>query len=521
MHRTRRLRRAAAAAAAIVTMAVAASLLPLAGGPVGGAAAVAATAAQPLQLGVYTHPGAKGVAGARAFADWSGAPVSRVLDFLPSTSWLEMTRNAWLLTPYTGTGYQLELSVPMLPDSAGVSLAGCAAGDYDGYWTSIATSVVAAGLPTTAIRPGWEMNGAWYRWTAVGRAAEYAGCWRRLVTAMRSVPGQRFTFTFNPNVGDNPMSAETAYPGDAYVDDVSVDVYDTSWNSYPTPSGMSTDDARASAWNYLLKGSHGLRFWAGFAASHGKPLAVGEWGITWRSDGHGGGDDADFVDRFFDWASDPANNVRYLNYFNCADSATLRHDLMRADTTFPRSAARFRARSAAVAAAQRAAAGGSGGSVPATAPTTAPTVTPTPTAPTVTPTPTTPAATPTATQQATPAAPTTSPATQQATPTTRPTTRPTTSARRGALAVVRRPVLTGRSRHRATLSVSAGHWRPAPSARRYVWLRDGRAIPRATRSTYRVTRADVGHRLRVRVEVSRPGYRPGRFVTHATRAVRR
>ena len=154
-------------AAATITAACAAVIVTSTAAP-GPASAVPTTAARTAtvavsaQRGVYTNPGSKNLAGARAFVAFSGAPLGRLLDFLPTTTWLEMTRNAWLLTAYTGAGYQLELSVPMLPNEAGVSLAACASGSYDTYWRSIAGSVVTAGLPGTEIRPGWEMNGTWY-----------------------------------------------------------------------------------------------------------------------------------------------------------------------------------------------------------------------------------------------------------------------------------------------------------------------------------------------------------------------
>src|ERR1700712_2592667 len=135
-----------------------------AGGPA--TPASAATTPTHAQWGVYTGPGAKGVTGAATFAGFSGAPVGRVVDFLQQSSWTETTRNAWMISPYPGTGYQLILSVPMVPDTAGTSLDECASGLYDTYWRTIASGLVTAGLPTTEIRPGWEFNGNWYKWSA-------------------------------------------------------------------------------------------------------------------------------------------------------------------------------------------------------------------------------------------------------------------------------------------------------------------------------------------------------------------
>jgi hypothetical protein len=47
----------------------------------------------------------------------------------------------------------------------------------------------------------------------------------------------------------------------------------------------------------------------------------------------------------------------------------------------------------------------------------------------------------------------------------------------------------------------------------YAWLRDGRAIARATRATYRVVAADRRHHISCRVTDSPAGYTPGSTTT--------
>ncbi len=306
------------------------------------------TAPSTTQFGVYTGPGRKGVDGANAFSTWSGHKVERVLDFLPYDSWSSLANNSWLIDAYAGTGYHLDLSVPMLTSSGGGSLAQCADGTYDAYWTGLGSKLVAAGLPDTTLRLGWEMNGNWYPWAAAGRTNDYIGCYRHIVEVTRTVPGAHFSYAWSPNLGAGSFPAEQAYPGDAYVDDIAVDAYDTSWTWNPTPVGVSTTQARANSWAWIQRGDHGLDFWSAFARSHNKPLALGEWGATWRSDGHGGGDNTGYVNSMFDFIDDPANKVAYATYFNSADSASPRHDLMRPDTVFPTAAAAFRQRLQAV-----------------------------------------------------------------------------------------------------------------------------------------------------------------------------
>jgi hypothetical protein len=343
---------AVAACGALVLGTSAGAAADVVAGTPGTGSTTAASVAATGPWGVYVGPGAKNVAGAPVFAAATGVPVTRVVDFLPTGSWAAMTGAGWLLTPYRGQPVALELSVPMLPDDKAPggkpwTLAGCASGAYDGQWATLGRLLVTSGVPTTRVRPGWEFNGTWYRWSAAFQAANYRGCFQHVVTTMRAVPGAQFSFDWNPNLGAGTFPAENAYPGDAYVDVVGVDVYDLSWSWYPTPAGVDPTRARELAWAWLARGDHGLVFWSAFARAHAKPLSVTEWGATIRPDGHGGGDNPYFIDRMLDFLTDPANNVTASHYFNI-DTTTVRHDLTRDGTAFPDAAARLRARAAAL-----------------------------------------------------------------------------------------------------------------------------------------------------------------------------
>jgi hypothetical protein len=332
-------------------LALALLLAVLTTGPATADHATAVVASNPSEVwGVYSGPAAKNVSGARAFAASTGMPITGTVDFPPERSWADMTGPGWLLNPYTGSGLALEYSLPLLPEGVDANgkpwtLEACANGAYNAYWSQLGRNLVAASLPATVIRPGWEFNGAWFRWNAVGKTASFVDCFRRVVTTMRAVPGSQFRFDWNPNIGPASFPADQAYPGDAYVDVVGVDVYDVSWTAYPIPAGTSPDTAYAAAWSWLLKGDHGLNFWSSFAQLHAKPMSITEWGVTWRSDGHGGGDDRDFIDRMLGFITDPANHVVANNYFNI-DTPDLRHDLTRQGTIFPASFARLHARAA-------------------------------------------------------------------------------------------------------------------------------------------------------------------------------
>jgi hypothetical protein len=269
-------------------------------------------------FGVYAGPGAKDVAGAQDFASLVGVPIRQELDFASAADWNGVTGPAWLLQPHRTSGQRLEYSLPMMPEGTGYSLAACAAGDYDVHWTELAKNLVAQHLTDTIVRPGWEFNGTWYAWSAAHHVTDYINCFRHIVIAMRATSGQRFAFDWNPTLGAHAFPAEQAYPGDAYVDYVGVDVYDRS----PRYLAGTTTAMRSVVWQNAVSGADGLQFWARFAHEHHKPLAIPEWGVTVLSDGEGGGDDAAFVDRMFSFMTTPANHVAYQQYFDVTSSTT-------------------------------------------------------------------------------------------------------------------------------------------------------------------------------------------------------
>ncbi len=318
------------------------STAPAGGASAAPALAAATSSAPPLAWGLYADSGVRARAQVADFRRATGAPISRVLEFAGGATWRDISRPDWVFNAHARQGYTLELSVPMLPREQPATLARCAAGAYNGYWRSIAQRAVKAGAADTSMRPGWEFNGDWYPWSALGpgQAEAYAGCFRQVVTTMRSVAGQRFTFVWNPNVSDQKMPAELAYPGDAYVDYVAVDIYDYSWINYR--NNNPSDAARRAEWDRRLNGSRGLRFWADFARTHAKPLGISEWGLAWRADGHGGGDNVVFLDGMMSFITDPLNRVAYATYFNNPNRGDLRHRISGPGQGFAQAAARFR-----------------------------------------------------------------------------------------------------------------------------------------------------------------------------------
>jgi beta-mannanase len=219
---------------------------------------------------------------------------------------------SWLTGAWAGKGYTLSLGVPIIPTSSSGAavgtLAAGATGAYNSYFVTLAQTLVAAGESNAYLRLGWEFDGGWYAWSATTAAQEasYATYFQQIVTAMRSVAGEHFSFVWNPDVGafnDAPYNVELAYPGNAYVNVIGLDAYDQSWASPMTP---------ANAWNETLLPALGDA--AAFASAQGKPLAITEWGVAIRGDGHGLGDDPAYVTNFINWMK--AHSVVFESYFN-------------------------------------------------------------------------------------------------------------------------------------------------------------------------------------------------------------
>ncbi len=270
---------------------------------VGGAAAPnAAPAAVVRQPNLLPHAAGSVVGLYAGAADTSavstvsslvGHRVTYAMDFLDGSSWSTLDDPAWLLSKWNGTGDRMIWGLPMLPNS-GASLSTGATGAYNGYFVTLAQRLVAGGQGSSIIRLGWEFNGGWFPWAANGQAAAFVTYWRQIVGAMRSVPGARFSFEWNPTRGDQGVgSLSNYYPGNAYVDYVGLDVYDVEWQNYP---------GQVAEWNHIVTQSYGLDWLAFVGALLGKPLALPEWGLGWTSGGMvGGGDDAYFVSHMASW----------------------------------------------------------------------------------------------------------------------------------------------------------------------------------------------------------------------------
>lgn len=282
---------------------------------------------------------------AKAFGEWLGRPVDYIVDFSSRRTWAEIAAPIYMLDHWKGTGYRPVYSVGLLPeedDSASIEEG--VTGAYDKYFRTLGRNLVAADQANAILRLGWEFNLESSRWST-SDAQAFISYWRRVATTLRSVPGQQFEFDWNPNNGNNKYDAVDYYPGDDVVDYIGVDAYDVGYthNTYPYPDRCDADcrlGRQTNAWNKsIYGGKRGLQFWSRFAAHHGKPMSLPEWGLWIREDGHGGGDNSFYLTKMHEFITDPANGVAYQSYFefNGADGP---HRLME---TFPEAGKTFRA----------------------------------------------------------------------------------------------------------------------------------------------------------------------------------
>lgn len=245
--------------------------------------------------GVYVGPG--DAVAVVNFGRWRKVSAAFAVDYIPATDWQAISAPTWLLGQWEGSGLPLVLAVPMLPDHGSATIAEGAQGKYDHYFRTLAQHLLRYDAASASLRIGWEMNGGWYSWSAAHDPATWIAYYRRIVSVMRSVPGTRFNFVWNPNVGSPSLDPAAAYPGDAFVDEIGMDVYDWRWNApWANPQ---------SRWEWLVNEPGGLSWLAAFGAEHNKPISLPEWSLALPEENTngGGGDDPYFVRELLDWAS--------------------------------------------------------------------------------------------------------------------------------------------------------------------------------------------------------------------------
>ncbi|MFF9085547.1 glycoside hydrolase family 26 protein [Streptomyces sp. NPDC014991] len=245
-------------------------------------------------FGAFLDSGARGVGRLGELSHWLGGTELKVAHtYLPGGRWQDIEGppgflDVWAHWRREKADRTLVLNVPMqerneenVSDSQVRRLLGQAtAGKFDRHFRALAERLVRLKVPDTVIVLGWEMNGTTYTHRCGPDPEAWKTYWKRIVTTMRSVPGQRFRFDFTPSRGRDAVPWTECYPGDDTVDIIGMDSYDQ-------PSGMSFDEQ--------VEEPFGLRQHVEFAKAHGKPVSYPEWGL-FRN-----GDNAEYMRRMLAW----------------------------------------------------------------------------------------------------------------------------------------------------------------------------------------------------------------------------
>ncbi|UQX04511.1 glycosyl hydrolase [Streptomyces sp. RerS4] len=247
-----------------------------------------------VAVGAYLHYGSPGVERMRELSHWlRGTELRAGHTYLPGDTWANIegapdSLESWARWRKARADRLFVLNVPMLerneagvPDDRVAELIRTGArGAYDHHFRRLAERLVGLGLPDTVIVLGWEMNGFNYTHRCRPDPENWKRYWRRIVTAMRSVKGQRFRFDFAPNRGGDAIAWTKCYPGDDVVDVLGMDSYDQ-------PPGESFHD-------YVTQ-PYGLQQQVDFAKAHGKRISYPEWGL-FRN-----GDNAEYMRSMLEW----------------------------------------------------------------------------------------------------------------------------------------------------------------------------------------------------------------------------
>ncbi|MEU0333252.1 glycosyl hydrolase [Streptomyces sp. NPDC006193] len=245
-------------------------------------------------FGAFLDSGPLGVARMAELSRWLGGTELKVAHtYLPGGRWRDVEGppgflDAWARWRREKADRMLVLNVPMqerneenVPDpQVRALLRQGAAGAFDRHFRTLAERLVRLGAPDTVVVLGWEMNGTTYTHRCGPDPQSWKTYWRRIVTTMRSVPGQKFRFDFTPSRGRDAVPWTECYPGDDTVDVIGMDSYDQ-------PGGMSFDEQ--------VKEPYGLQQHIDFARAHGKPISYPEWGL-FRN-----GDNAEYMRRMLAW----------------------------------------------------------------------------------------------------------------------------------------------------------------------------------------------------------------------------
>ena len=249
------------------------------------------------------------------FGEWRGKPLQATSTWVDDGSVIPFQQEfgTWDHTIDYSPQYRFTDSTPF-------SWQGVADGTYDDRFRADLSAVRDAwGDRTAAVnyRFQHEFNGDWYPWAATeSTAPAFVAGWRHFADLFHDVMQRdpRFRLVWCANGGTQSQAVRdirTLWPGDDAVDVVAIDYYD--FFSIGSAADWSRQHLKVDAGG----GPVGIGAWQLFAADHGKPLALPEWGNQF-------GDNPLFIQLMHEFLethravtdADLAGGVLYEVYFN-------------------------------------------------------------------------------------------------------------------------------------------------------------------------------------------------------------
>jgi hypothetical protein len=242
----------------------------------------------------------------QAYGDFRGRPLDVAALYTDRESWAGLVEPGWQLSAMESFRGQLVLSIPLYPPALG-NTQECATGAYDEQWKKLGTYLLGKNRGNTIIRLGWGQNDLEHEWHVDADPRNFITCFRKIVLAVRSThPSAQFDFSFDPVPSTVPAGGDpyAAYPGDAYVDIVGMDLFDR----FPATH-------TEAEWSAKCRGPLGLCTLIEFARAHKKRFSVGEWGVATCGEDPGG-DNPFYIEKMVQTFRANADILAYESYFD-------------------------------------------------------------------------------------------------------------------------------------------------------------------------------------------------------------
>ncbi len=202
------------------------------------------------------------------------------------------------------------------------------------HFVNLGNNIVDWKYKSVIIRLDYEFDGGWDPYGNLnamhGMPGNFIKSWQNVVTTVRKAvaardPKIKVKFLWNPTDANVQVSVAKFYPGDAFVDYIGFDNYDSDYTGIYKPGVQPDAATQQLAWEKSIKPR--IQWFADFAsaanalkrngaiAGRSVPLIVGEWGL-WQvaPNGRGaGGDDPGYIQNMFDWMK--THNVYMECYF--------------------------------------------------------------------------------------------------------------------------------------------------------------------------------------------------------------